>query len=294
MKKKEHSFMKKFLSIAMSALLLCSCLAVFAFSAAAANNTYVSDGLLAMYDAKQNTKTGFDAKATSWYDATGKGNNIAAVPVDDSCYFKDGYYMNSAKKVLFPNSIKDLISSGEFSTELVIGSCEITGTTWGTLLNSSNDQYSLFYKGADDTLHLKNTGNPRPHFTEAKKAIQNSTITVTFKAGGDVSIYLNGVLKEKVAAATKITADDFYFGHDDPAKSHNTQYKAMRFYSKALTAEQVAANYKVDTAASAGDTSSKPAESSKPTPGTSDNGIIALAVISVIAVAGAVAVKKFR
>ena len=35
-------------------------------------------------------------------------------------------------------------------------------------------------------------------------------------------------------------------GHDEPGKTFDTTYRAIRFYDRALTAEEVLANAKVD------------------------------------------------
>lgn len=50
----------------------------------------------------------------------------------------------------------------------------------------------------------------------------------------------------KDAAAGSPGAGDLFIGHSDPAKSFDTTYRSVRFYDRALTAEEVAANAKVD------------------------------------------------
>lgn len=263
--------MKKLFSLLISLAMIIACFAAFITVSSAANgqnqrlSLYTSDGLAAMYLAELNTGNDYDAKSTEWRDVNGNADLTITVPNDEKNYFKDDYYQNTATRVMFPDQIRDIISSGEFTTEIVLGECEFTGTTWGTLLNCSNDQYSLFYRASDNSVFIKNTGNQRPSFANAKEVVVNSTITVTFKVGGEVCLYLNGELQNSASAAAAINADNFYFGHDDPSKSHTTQYKAIRFYTKALSSEEVANNYAADIYVEEPETedSKEPSESGK-------------------------------
>ncbi|MBQ9151070.1 MAG: hypothetical protein IJX72_02375, partial [Clostridia bacterium] len=46
-------------------------------------------------------------------------------------------------------------------------------------------------------------------------------------------------------------AGDLFIGHSDPGKTFDTTYRSVRFYNRALTAEEVMANAVVDGVAEA-------------------------------------------
>ena len=59
------------------------------------------------------------------------------------------------------------------------------------------------------------------------------------------------MLGEITTAAGSLGAGDLFIGHSDPAKTFDTTYRSVRFYDRALTAEEVAANAVVDGVAEA-------------------------------------------
>ena len=313
--------MKKTVSIILAVLLLAGCVA--AVGAFAADESYVTDGLVAFYDAGQQK-----AGDTTWADLAGD-NDIADVPnTAGQNEFKDGVYLNTATQVNFPQGIVDLIKGEEFTTEMQLGATQVTGDTWGTYLNATTDAYSLFYRLSDDAIEFKNGPDKRPckQGLGGKDALSDSTITVVFKVGEPSKIYINGELAAEAPSASTaaLAIEDYFFGHAAAEKSHNTEYIKFRFYDRALTADEVAQNYAADQAevvfgdgdgddASSGAPASSeapvsstapvesstdaPVSSSAPTsstPSTGDAGIAAFAVLALIALAGVVVVKKAR
>ena len=114
--------MKKTVSIILAVLLLAGCVA--AVGAFAADESYVTDGLVAFYDAGQQK-----AGDTTWADLAGD-NDIADVPnTAGQNEFKDGVYLNTATQVNFPQGIVDLIKGEEFTTEMQLGATQDTGST---------------------------------------------------------------------------------------------------------------------------------------------------------------------
>ena len=194
--------MKKTVSIILAVLLLAGCVA--AVGAFAADESYVTDGLVAFYAAGQQK-----AGDTTWADLAGD-NDIADVPnTAGQNEFKDGVYLNTATQVNFPQGIVDLIKGEEFTTEMQLGATQVTGDTWGTYLNAATDAYSLFYRLQDDAIEFKNGSNARPCKQEigGKDALSDSTITVVFKVGEPSKIYINGELAaEAPSAATAALA----------------------------------------------------------------------------------------
>ncbi|MEG2117761.1 MAG: LamG-like jellyroll fold domain-containing protein, partial [Clostridia bacterium] len=209
---------------------------------------YVKTNLVAQYDADHNTKDGLDRHAKAWYDLTGNGNDIAALPATNDCYFKDGYYTITKEEVLFPKTIVDTVNSGDFTVELVLGDVDFIGPSFGPLLNCANDNFSLFWRSGSGILELKTAGtsNARPKVPNAASLAPNSTITVTFKLGDKVSLYVNGVLVDSQPALKNLACDNFFFGHKADGKTSNTEYEEIRFYKKALSENEVAQNYAED------------------------------------------------
>ena len=265
--------MKKTVSIILAVLLLAGCVA--AVGAFAADESYVTDGLVAFYDAGQQK-----AGDTTWADLAGD-NDIADVPnTAGQNEFKDGVYLNTATQVNFPQGIVDLIKGEEFTTEMQLGATQVTGDTWGTYLNAATDAYSLFYRLQDDAIEFKNGSNARPCKQEigGKDALSDSTITVVFKVGEPSKIYINGELAaEAPSAATAALAVEDYFGDGD--------------------GDDVSSGAPVSSAAPVESSTDAPVSSSAPTsstPSTGDAGIAAFAVLALIALAGVVVVKKAR
>ncbi len=305
--------MKKYLAIILSVCLLAVIASAFALPASAETapdiSGYVTDGLKAFYTAAYHSEDG-----KTWLDAS--GNNIS---IDLSSYNTDnnyfdaekGVFVNNATKVFFPSEIVSLISSGKFTTEMVIKGTDVTGNSYGTYMNCSNDSYSMFIRlTALPTIYteFKNGTNPRPkvEITD-KNFFKDSTITVTFDSeAGICSMYVNGELLQAVTTAAAITVDNFFFGHEDATRSHNTEFANFRFYDRALTAEEVAANYAADgveiipsdeSSDEPGLSSEEPDETaetdtSDETPKTGDAGLSALAVLAVISLAGVAVFKK--
>lgn len=274
--------MKKIFALVLVALLI----SAFTIPAAAApaDDGYVTDGLEAFYSAD-----GVAAGSATWEDLSGNGNDITNVPATDSCKFTGDAYLNTATKVMLPTAVKDVLLGSEWTTELALGDVEVTGTTWGTLLNSSNDYYALFYRGSDLMLEFKNGGNTRPNVALASyNDLDDATITVTFKAGEACIIYINGEKVAEVVPTAAITPDDLYFGHDAAEKSHTTEYKGIRVYSRALTADEVASNYAADNPSGSGDEST-----GEGNPDTGDELIIFVA-IALVSLAGVGIVIKIR
>ena len=179
----------------------------------------------------------------------------------------------------------------------MFGDLTVTGTNWGTLANCNNDAYSLFYLVSGGNIVLKNNGasaNARPTYTlpGGFADLANKTVSVTFENGVASKIYIDGVeVASAVPTAALTIGDNFFFGHSDATKSHTTEYVAMRFYSRALTADEIAQNVAADKAEDAPVTQAPEPEEPTTTPATGDAGMV-FALIALVAMAGVVVVKK--
>jgi hypothetical protein len=141
----------------------------------------------------------------------------------------------------------DVINGEAFTVELLLGDFVSLGKDFNTFLNSSGDQLALFRRNSNDELELKTTGNGRIKIKGCLALLQNSLVTLTYSQNGKACIYINGELKGELnTVAGSLGAPDLFIGHADAAKTFDTTYRAVRFYNRALTAEEVAANAAVD------------------------------------------------
>jgi len=254
---------------AVISLLTAACLSV---PANAEEYNYVKDGLEALYIGNNNTGNGQDKNATVWKDLSGKNRDITDVPKNGTNYFTDTGYHLDTMKVYFPASINDIVNGQEFTIEVVFGDIEPKGSDFLTFVNCANDNFSLFRRNAGDKIEVKTNNSPgeRPEATGGLEYFKNSTVTVTYKVGGKCIIYVDGekIDEKPVSTIVNVNTDNrMWFGHDEATRNHATEYRAIRFYSKELTADQVKANYEVDKAVlgkayTGGGTTSTPAESS--------------------------------
>lgn len=248
--------MRKILAVVLTICLVAGVASVFALSASAEPSApdisaYVTDGLAAFYTAGYHSSDG-----NTWYDASGNNVSINLSSYDkEANYFDDanGVFVNKSTKIFFDSAIASLISSGKFTTEMVVKNTEVLGTQYGTYMNCSNDNYSAFIRlTALPSIYaeFKNGTNARPKVEiPDKDYFKNSTVAITYDlAAGVCSMFVNGQLLQSVTPAAAFTVEDFYFGHNDATRCHNTEFAGFRFYDRALSAEEIAANYAADEA----------------------------------------------
>ena len=208
---------------------------------------YVSDGLVAYYSGTQNDRDGHNKDSDKWEDLVG-GHDMK-ITKDDTNYFTDAGLKTYNAKHKFPESVVNVVNGQAFTVEILFGDFVSKGADFNTFLNSSGDQVALFRRNSNNELELKfaiNSG-ARIKIKGCLDLLQNSLITLTFEQNGKACIYVNGELKGEVATITgSLGAPDLFIGHDAAAKTFDTTYRAIRFYDRALTAEEVMANAVVD------------------------------------------------
>ena len=208
---------------------------------------YVSDGLVAYYSGTRNNRDGHNKDSAVWEDLiSGYDMKIAK---DDTNYFTDAGLKTYNAKHKFPESVVNVVNGQAFTVEILFGDFVSKGADFNTFLNSSGDQVALFRRNSNNELELKFAINAgaRIKIKGCLDLLQNSLITLTFEQNGKACIYVNGELKGEVATITgSLGAPDLFIGHDAAAKTFDTTYRAIRFYDRALTAEEVMANAVVD------------------------------------------------
>lgn len=208
---------------------------------------YVSEGLVAYYSGTQNDRDGHNKDSDKWEDLVG-GHDMK-ITKDDTNYFTDAGLKTYNAKHKFPESVVNVVNGQAFTVEILFGDFVSKGADFNTFLNSSGDQVALFRRNSNNELELKFAINAgaRIKIKGCLDLLQNSLITLTFEQNGKACIYVNGELKGEVATITgSLGAPDLFIGHDAAAKTFDTTYRAIRFYDRALTAEEVAANAAVD------------------------------------------------
>ncbi len=206
---------------------------------------YVSEGLVSMY---------LGGEGNTWVDVIGP-NDVSLTTNSANYLAAEGLYLDSVRQ-FFPQAIVDLVNGDEFTVEMAMKDFVPLGTTYNTFMNSTDDAFALFRQcdGSNDFLMMKWAGKAaavRPKTPNGMLALLSgrSTLTLTFKVGGDVTIYVNGVCVATYHGVDSIMgAGDLYIGHDKNTRNYKTLFTSVRFYRVALSAEQVAANAAVDAA----------------------------------------------
>lgn len=206
---------------------------------------YVTDGLVALFEGHYNTARGQKMDTEVWEDLSGNKNDID-FELDDTAEWTEKGLAISAARIEFPIELFDLINSEEFTVEYSVDDLVVTGADFATLLNVlPNDQFALFIRNSNGAIEFKTSPtNARPQKAGAGiSSVNNKTIAVTFKLGEQICLYSDGELISSVdAKATLDASSTFFFGHNDPKKSYDATVRSIRFYDRALSAEELAAN----------------------------------------------------
>ncbi len=214
------------------------------FYTKAVGNEVVTDGLVAWYDAENNTAAGHDADALVWEDLAGE--NDVAVTKNENSYFTADAFLTQNEEFNFPQEVLDTVNGTEFTVELEVGKVDILGTSFATLINSKgNDNFALFIRKDGDFLEFKSSQNARPKLENGESLLENSTIAITFKTNGLCVLYVDGIaLSEVDVKETCNASGTLFFGHTSSEKNHKTEYKSMRFYDRALSESEIQNNAK--------------------------------------------------
>ncbi len=211
------------------------------------DHDYVSDGLVAYYSGTQSTRGGHDKDSAVWQDLVG-GHDMAITKNDDN-YFSDTGLRAKGVKHNFPQAIVDTVNGQAFTIEILLGDFVSVGNEFNTFINGSGDEIALFRRNSVDELELKFQINAgvRIKVKDCLNLLQNSLITITYTQNDVVRLYVNGELKgETPTISGSLGASDLFIGHNAQNKMFDTTYRSVRFYDRALTAEEVAANAVVD------------------------------------------------
>lgn len=208
---------------------------------------YVTDGLFALYEGAFNTRDqGLLEDWNYWEDLSTNENDLEELPLSDQLYFdEDGLFIES-QLIAFPEIFHDTINAGEFTIELQFGDLELTGTSWICFIQdyaNNHDQLSFYYNVGAGELTLKLNNNDRPKFKIAPEDMANHTYSVTVsKTDGVAIMYQDGVEVSRASLTKDFSVISLCIGHRAAERCYTGVYESIRFYSRALTADEIAQN----------------------------------------------------
>ena len=242
---KTKRILSALLAVLMLATTLLSCIVISAAEEADAEKpTYVTDGLVSLYNGVGNSPD-----ATVWEDSV--GDNDLPISKNGKNYFTEAGLAAEGSQHYFPRAIVDLVNGQAFTVEIAFGDFTSIGSDFNTFMNSSNDNFALFRRNSNDNLEFKwaaKSGESRPKVGDGLSLIDNGVISITYRVGDSVMLYVDGTVVAKVSCDTTMGANDLFIGHAQAAKQFSTVYRSIRFYNRALTPEEVANNARADGA----------------------------------------------
>ncbi|MBQ2279305.1 MAG: hypothetical protein II333_12105, partial [Clostridia bacterium] len=228
-------------------------------AAPAAAGAIVTDGLFANFEGSYGKANG---EPDSWKDSA-KGLELEAA-LDDNNYWTDNAFHVDSAYNYFPDEIVDLVNGEKFTVEIALGELELPGTSYISFIISDNDNFSLFNRVDGDYIEFKAAGNARPKVPGGADYADNSTLSVTFDLDSDVVLYVDGVEIGRAMTTETINADTLFLGHYDAARNWIGDVYGIRFYDRALTAEEVAQNAAYDAQFRGGAAAEAPAAEAAP------------------------------
>lgn len=230
-------------------------------------NPYVTDGLVAMWDGEWNVRGGeHDPNATTWKDLAG-GEGDMAIPSNlkvgaDSLYTESRQSI-TMRRLLTPAMVS-AINGGNITVEFV-GKCRCTENYTDTIASvcstSSVRPLTVYAVNAD-------SGRGR-HIRSSVRATSGTAVGPSAYAwyqgdhrhsvscvwsGSTLTQYIDGLSQGTFTNAQSSSADattSMYlelFRVATNTYGFNGEACAFRFYSRALTAQEIAANYAIDVA----------------------------------------------
>ncbi len=198
-------------------------------------NPYITDGLVAMWDGEWNAGPGVhDASAKSWVDLSG---NRLSLTVNSGGEFGDNYYFNNGTQAVSATS--DIVGLNVYTAEIVVTPIGVP--------------YYMFVAGgmAHNIKWVGIRANQTINFWNGGVCLQG-TMNETCHYGctddnGNFGLYRNGLPAEALGSGLSGLGTPTNF-QVSVFSSKQFRIYTMRFYNRALTAEEIAHNYAIDKA----------------------------------------------
>lgn len=204
--------------------------------------SYVQDGLVAMWDGIENAGWGsHDAAATTWKDLTGNGYDLInnGAIVGENCFttgINYGWVYRSGAIQVIGGTVELVFKPNNpsgWQTPVWLGTSDGITNQGNTFYLQGHDGFYGISIGSGQTVSLSSSGIRANGWFGAVNGIVRNDFT-RFTTTWSRSSYTS--LGGSVRSASSIT---YRSGCD---------FFALRIYSRALTAEEVARNYAVDKA----------------------------------------------
>ena len=246
---------------------------------------YVQDGLIAWYDATNNSNGEQNLTADLWKDLSGNANHISVADAysrGEVSWTSQALIFNEGGAYLrLPTQIVEALEGKAYTIELITGELDYTATTWITLLSSANDEFDVFIRcsgehapGQSYPLRLEyknqdaNGDGNRPYLYNAWDAVNGKTLAITgdlnveleddFRGENtmaenpdqtaNVFVYSDGIQVAKGKSQYQMTLDGYvYLGHTSANRAWSGEIYGLRIYDRALTPAEVAHNASADT-----------------------------------------------
>ena len=221
--------------------------------------SYVQDGLISMWDGLENAGWGgHDASATTWQDLSGHGHDV---PVNNSVF---AWTQNSIKS-LYTSSFRPLLSpSGVYSTgrgtiEAVFRISSVSGSfgrVWSNNVSNSIYRLALLVSKSTPSVAIQCGSINGSKFSETGIAAVDvgSIVCTSFyrDSTSNMGITVNGAnyVLSGFSSVFNEQSGLCMFGDSVSVKGNNIfgDIYSVRSYSRALTADEIAANYAIDKA----------------------------------------------
>ncbi len=219
-------------------------------------NPYVIDGLVAMWDGEWNAGPGLhDANAAAWRDLVGSRDLVK-----HGNFIFVGWTEKSAIVPVLSSNYVSLVASGGLSTAtLTVEICHgmFVGNNSGLVVfgaaNESSTACGLAYRYASNANTVYASGTSAQ---TSLGAYYTSPTSMAFcKSGSTINCYAKGLLKNTytVSFSSRDSVTNIYLLSNnrtsDFARTRPSgPIYCVRIYSRALTADEIAANYAIDKA----------------------------------------------
>ncbi len=245
---------KRLIALAMIAAMILGCMsALIVPTLAVAPPEIVEDGLIAWYDGINNSNGEHTTTAKIWRDLSGNRRHMKVTLGEDN-YWQDNAFHIKDSYMFFNEELIPYINGDEFTIEIALGEYEPSPTM--------NDRWVLFYSNNTELFfgYRNDKGNPadkgyefkynddnkdRPYVVTGEDPyfIKNQTIAITFNFNEKIcNVYFNGELVETGVPEYKLNADQIYISGNDTNRSFEGDIHGLRFYDRALEADEIAEN----------------------------------------------------
>lgn len=229
---------------------------MFRASSTATARDYVQSGLVAMWDGIENAGWGqHDSNATTWTDVVG-GHDGTLYPSGVSWTSDSLLISGDCKPCMVPSSIGSILHTKKFTIEISNKSSyrDRRGTLFGNYNADNHNGFNIEWRynnGIDYTYRAYFNGNPDVATPGLYELNVRQTTTLSLDEN-DLRLYHDGTVFYSTASWT-ITAPgitQFCLGGEINRSSLASlgNLYCVRLYSRALTAEEIAANYAIDAA----------------------------------------------